>query len=584
MHKWYLQAKNRQGKILSCLVLSFFLSNESFAFLADSLGVPPKINSLLFTKALLQESVLRPELMYTPSSEYTVWKDRRSGAVRLVEYRTPRLLPVYRIGSDLPETSRAVLKFIDQNIDLLKLSSKNLRLNSSASILNRQFQFLKYDVYINSTLVKDANFDVRLVNGRVVQIVNQGFTEAQVSAQTYKTIDAENMMKDVLKSPFIQSSTYYRVKESPNGYQLTPTRRVKSNYSNSESFDIEFDLSTGKMTEVFSDRFSVSIPVTIRGFERNAKEGLLDLPYSLGTLTSAKSGCLIQTTPDGDVEDGAYKFDGLSSEVGDISSSDAKFKLSAFTVKSKDKNGIPYLTFPSYQGASNPENDVFYAHGTVYHTLSKLRKIANSVDPDLSEWSKNPVKVFVNEDNECNAYYVRKDTGGANAGTINFQQGKEVCNNTGNMADVVAHEWAHGLDDSTGGIEDRAFSEGFGDTVAFAVFFKPDIGTNLKRDNKPIRDISIFKSYPKDRGEFHDEGLIIANTFYDLYQNLLKTNSSEQSQKLFRSYVFQTIKGARKYTDVHDFLMVFERDKPLRCLINKVFIAHGLGRIREECP
>jgi hypothetical protein len=338
------------------------------------------------------------------------------------------------------------------------------------------------------------------------------------------------------------------------------------------------------MTEVFSDRLSVSIPVTIKGFQRNAWEGLSDLPYSLGTLTSAQSGSLIQATTEGEVEDGPYQFDGLSSELGTIASSDLKYKLSAAAVKTLGPDGRLYLTFPSNPQASSPENDEFYAHGTVYQTLSKLKKIANAVDKDLSNWSKNPIKAYVNEDNECNAYYVRQDTGGAKAGTINFLQGKEVCNNTGNMADVVAHEWAHGLDDATGGIEDRAFSEGFGDAVAFAVFFKPDIGTNLKRDNQAIRNISEFKSYPKDRGEFHGEGLIIANTFYDLYQNLLKTYSQDQSQKLFRSYVFQSIKGARKYTDVHDFLMAFELDKPLRCLINKVFIAHGLGRVRSDCP
>ncbi len=576
--------RKKNVNILSCIMLSFFLSKKSFAFLPNSLAVPPKVKSLLYSQALLQESVIRPELTYTPSSDYALWTDRHSGAVRLVEYKTPRLLSDYRIGSNLAETSRAVLKFIDQNAAFLKISSKNLKLKSNSSIVNRQFQFLKYDVYLNNILVKDANFDVRLIKGRVVQIVNQSFSEAQLTPQTYKAIDAENAMKAALGGPLVPSATYYRVKETQNGYQLTPTHRAKSSYSTTESFDVEFDLSSGQMTEVFSDRFSANIPVNIRGFERNAKEGLLDSPYSLGTLTSAKSGCTIQATPEGEVEDGVYRFDGLNSEIGNISSADTKYKLSALAVKATAKNGLPYLTFPSYSNSSAPENDVFYAHGTVHHTLSKLRNIANSVDSDFSEWSKNPVKVFVNEDNECNAYYVRKDAGGTNSGTINFQQGKVACNNTGNMADVVAHEWGHGLDDSTGGIEDRAYSEGFGDAVAFAVFFKPDIGTNLKRDNLPIRNISVFKSYPKDRGGFHDEGLIIANTFYDLYQNLIKTNSIEQSKKLFRSYVFQSIKGARKYTDVHDFLMAYERQKPLRCIINKVFIAHGLGRIRDECP
>jgi hypothetical protein len=151
------------------------------------------------------------------------------------------------------------------------------------------------------------------------------------------------------------------------------------------------------------------------------------------------------------------------------------------------------------------------------------------------------------------------------------------------MADIVAHEWAHGLDDATGGIDDPAFSEGFGDAMAFSIFFKPDIGWNLRKDGLAIRDISIFRHYPEDQGEFHAEGLIIANTFFDLYLSLAKLKPEGEARRLFRTYLYQSIKSAKKYTDVYDFLMAFEDNLKLKCTIHQVFKKHGLGRPRAEC-
>ena len=43
-----------------------------------------------------------------------------------------------------------------------------------------------------------------------------------------------------------------------------------------------------------------------------------------------------------------------------------------------------------------------------------------------------------------------------------FYSGNDRCANTGLIADVIYHEWGHGLDANTGGIHDGAFSEGLG--------------------------------------------------------------------------------------------------------------------------
>lgn len=560
-----------------------FLPGRSLALLPTPLDVPAQIESLLFLGTLREPSVLRPELVSASHAKAWLWIDRNSGAHRLIEFKDPPFLPGFKIGSNIRDTSKAVLDFLDDNFELLQISSENLSLKLESSLLIGEHQFLKYDVYFNDILIKDGNIDVRLFQGRVLQIINESYREAQVAAPLYTEKDAKRVMKASLKAPFAPLSTYYRVSLKSDGYHLVPTHLLKTFPSSNTSFDIEFDLKSGQLTEVSADRFSANIPVGIKGFGIDPKAGLFTLPYSLGQLKSAPSGQVQFTSASGEIAKGTYQFDGLSSDVAMIMSSDDEMKLNAFTVKDRDSEGKAFLTFPAHSKDTEPQNDIFYAHGTVFRTLTLLKRIAGEIDGKLSSWIDGPIKAYVNEDSECNAYYIRRDTKGPKSGSLNFLQGKKVCNNTGNMADVVAHEWGHGLDDATGGIEDRAFSEGFGDTVAYAVFFKPEIGTDLTRDGKPIRDISEFKSYPNDRGESHQEGLIIANTFYDLYQNLLKSESEDQAKKLFRTYIFQMIKGARKYTDVHDFLMAFERDLNRRCLINKVFKSHGLGRVREEC-
>jgi hypothetical protein len=307
------------------------------------------------------------------------------------------------------------------------------------------------------------------------------------------------------------------------------------------------------------------------------------MPYFFGALTGIKDQVIYNTDSKAEILEGYYRFDNLAGQAASVVSSDPKFKLQVLAEKKKNQDGSEFLSFSRYAGSKAPENNEFIAFGTTYSTIAKAKQIVASIDPMLTDWLKSPNIVYVNENDECNAYYIRKDSENPRAGSINFLQGLSKCNNTGNMADIVAHEWAHGLDDATGGIDDPAFSEGFADIMAFSMFFKPDIGWNLRRDGQPIRDISQFKRYPEDRGEFHTEGLIIASTFFDLYSTLSEIKSDSEAKRIFRTYAYLSIKAAKKYTDVYDFLMAYEQNLILRCVINETFTKHGLGRFREEC-
>ena len=532
--------------------------------------------------------VLRPKLVSLAKrnrfeQNISIWQDELSSASRVYEFKSPILLPTSRSDFGLAELASNVLKYVDAHKDLFQISAVNLKLNLRSSIFSEKYQFLKFDVYMNGILIKNANFDVRLIHRRIVQIINESYNEGRVRPQNF------SLGESTACNPFLsikgrqKSPDYFRVIQSPTGYEIIPVSLVKSWKVEGDDVNLEVNLNSNAILNTYSDSIHASLPVLIPGFSRNASEFKIDVPYSFGTLIGAKDQISYFTDAKAEIPEGSYLFNNLSGQTANIISSDPKFRLSIAAEKKKSQGGFEFLSFSTLQSSKAPENNELFAFGTVYSALTVVKQIVASIDPQLSSWLTSPNTAFVNENDECNAYYVKQDSGTSKAGSLNFLQGLSKCNNTGNMADIVAHEWAHGLDDATGGIDDQAFSEGFGDAMAFSIFFKPDIGSNLRKDGLAIRDISIFKHYPEDQGEFHAEGLIIANTFFDLYSSLAKLKPEIEAKRLFRTYLYQSIKAAKKYTDVYDFLMAFEDNLKLKCTIHQVFKNHGLGRPREEC-
>jgi len=563
-------------------IYGFLQSSWSEAFAPQSLNLLWK-KAGFNTYKTYDEQVIRPDLIAEKDEIGVSWYDSLSGAIRLREFDMPVSLPSINQNSSLTETVLKVKEYLHSNFQICGVKPSNLRLKSESTIFNSKHQFLKFDVLKNGTILQDANIDVRLVNWQIKQIVCESFSEATVKKENHTINESSLLAARVISANFTPLQKTYRVKPSTAGYELIPSVKLQGSSLGNETFTVEVNLDSGEMTEISSDKFHLNIPVMIRGFSRNSKEAVEDSPYIYGKLLEEKDSAAIKTDNNSYIQDGDYIFEGLEGSVGAIQSADEKYRLKAKALKIRNSAGQEVFTLPTYGNQMSLANDVYMSFATVYSALSKIKNIVNDTNKGLSPWVMNPSKAYVNEDNECNAYYIRKDSGDKRAGSLNFLQGLEKCNNSGNMADVIAHEWGHGLDDNTGGIEDRAFSEGFGDIVAYVVYFKPDIGIDLKRDGKPIRNISEFRRYPEDRGEFHKEGQIISNTFYDLHMQLRSALPANEADSLIRTYTFNMIKNARKYTDIHDFLMVFETRKDIRCIVNSTFAAHGLGRSREEC-
>src|SRR5262245_42560134 len=89
----------------------------------------------------------------------------------------------------------------------------------------------------------------------------------------------------------------------------------------------------------------------------------------------------------------------------------------------------------------------------------------------------------VNIPQSCNAFW--------NGSSVNFYRSSGTCNNTGEIADVMQHEWGHGLDFATAG-GDGATSEATGDITGMHVTHSPLLGPYFNKNGNPVRNLDRF--------------------------------------------------------------------------------------------
>lgn len=121
----------------------------------------------------------------------------------------------------------------------------------------------------------------------------------------------------------------------------------------------------------------------------------------------------------------------------------------------------------------------------------------------------------------CNAFY--------NGISINFYALANGCTSFATIADVVYHEYGHGINNTfyqAGGsnFQNGAMNEGYADFWAFSITENPIVGQGTSTTNPAsnIRRYDINKKvYPVDIvGEVHSDGEIIAGAWWDTYLNL----------------------------------------------------------------
>ena len=127
-------------------------------------------------------------------------------------------------------------------------------------------------------------------------------------------------------------------------------------------------------------------------------------------------------------------------------------------------------------GSSTPAE-----RNTFFH-LNRMRRMAMKW-LNLS-WFSSRVTALVNIADTCNAFW--------DGSSVNFFRSGGGCNNTGEIADVVYHEWGHGLDQFTN-VGDGSTGEATGDITSMHITHDAMVGPGFDQAGFPVRDLDATR-------------------------------------------------------------------------------------------
>jgi len=195
-------------------------------------------------------------------------------------------------------------------------------------------------------------------------------------------------------------------------------------------------------------------------------------------------------------------------------------------------NGVNNIDWGT--NANSRESSAYY-HVNIVHDYMKT-KLPSFTNMD------NALETNVDVNGTCNAFY--------DGSSINFYLAGAGCTSYALVADVVYHEYGHGINDkyyqSQGGFfQNGAMGEGYADIWAMGITNNPILGEgnsqSLPTDFIRRYDIDP-KVYPQDLvGQVHADGEIIAGAWWDLGQNF---GNLQQMMDLFSATFDATITGA----------------------------------------
>jgi hypothetical protein len=249
--------------------------------------------------------------------------------------------------------------------------------------------------------------------------------------------------------------------------------------------------------------------------------------------------------------------------------------------------------------SSRPERNSFYH-------LNQARRVAAKWLPEGGlPYLFQTLASNVNLPYTCNAYY---------DGAVNTFRSGGGCNNSGEIADIVIHEWGHGLDLNTRGA-DGASGEATADVVAMHVSHSAVIGPGFETDGTPLRNIDpngprgllttqnigTKCSNVGDLGplgyEVHCEGEIFGQTAWDLAQSLVAAEGQHTGWRIAERLFFTSLPDAGGYlptsiSPMYNALLNADDDDgnltngtPHAGLIHAAFSRHGIaGTLRPTSP
>ncbi|PCH92886.1 MAG: hypothetical protein COB85_07715, partial [Bacteroidetes bacterium] len=179
----------------------------------------------------------------------------------------------------------------------------------------------------------------------------------------------------------------------------------------------------------------------------------------------------------------------------------------------------PSFTTALIAGANTEtfDNDAFIRELTAYYHVNVIHDYLKQEIPSFTGMDFQ-LTTNIDVSGTCNAFY--------NGSSINFYIAGGGCLSYATVADVIYHEYAHGINDNFYQDQGQFFNNGamgeaYGDVWALSITLDPILGRG-GNDSDPddfIRRYDINpKVYPEDIvGQVHADGEILAGAWWDLY-------------------------------------------------------------------
>jgi cysteine-rich repeat protein len=202
-------------------------------------------------------------------------------------------------------------------------------------------------------------------------------------------------------------------------------------------------------------------------------------------------------------------------------------------------------------------------------------------DPTLA-WLDEQIVANVDLQQTCNAFYA--------GGTLNFFHEGNGCANTGTIADVVYHEFEHGVHEhevipGVGQI-DGSMGEGQSDFIAASITGDSGMGRGFNLDDSPLRELDPVGQearWPDNVGEIHHQGLIFAGAMWDLRKALIAQYGEAKGVPLVNKLFLGAIRRSSTIPSTLVEILAADDDNgnladgtPNECAILTAFGAHGL--------
>lgn len=242
---------------------------------------------------------------------------------------------------------------------------------------------------------------------------------------------------------------------------------------------------------------------------------------------------------------------------------------------------------PNGTAVWNAANDQFTdAQVTTFVHANIVMDYVRPLDPG-NPFLTNQFDAIVNINDSCNAFY--------DGNALNFFSQSQQCNNTGRIADIVYHEFGHGVHDHAiiqgVGVFEPALSEGVSDYLSATITDDPKLAVGFfLGDNTPLRHLDDKDwKWPDDIDQDpHLTGIIIAGALWDLRKALVQDQGQAGVQVADRLY-YESISRAVDIPSMYFEAIAADDDDgnldngtPNECLINQAFALHGLYKLSAD--